>query len=47
MNKIRPLRKSEYEKAIQLSWHVFTTTGKEDFDDEGLEVFKSAIYDEK
>lgn len=47
MNKIRPLRKGEYEKAIQLSWQVFTTTGKEDFDDEGLEIFKSAIYDEK
>lgn len=47
MNKIRPLTKDEYAKATQLSWQVFITTGKEDFDDEGVEVFKSAIYDEQ
>ena len=47
MNEIRVLTKDEYAKAIQLSWQVFTTNGKEDFDDEGMEIFKSAIYDEQ
>ena len=47
MNKIRQLTKDEYEKAIQLSWQVFIATAKEDFNDEGLESFKSFIYDEE
>lgn len=47
MNNIRPLTKDEYAQAIELSWEVFATTGKEDFNDEGLEIFKSSIYDEK
>lgn len=44
---IRPLVKEEYDHAIRLSLQVFLTTGKEDFTEEGLEVFKSAIFDEK
>ena len=30
MNNIRQLTKDEYPKAIELSWQVFTITGKED-----------------
>jgi len=44
MNNIRQLTKDEYPKAIELSWQVFTITGKEDFNNEGLEFFKSFIY---
>ena len=47
MNKIRLLTKDELPKAIELSWQVFTITSKEDFNDEGLEFFKSFIYNEK
>ena len=47
MNKIRLLTKGELPKAIELSWQVFTITSKEDFNDEGLEFFKSFIYNEK
>lgn len=46
MNKIRLLTKGELPKAIELSWQVFTITSKEDFNDEGLEFFKSFIYNE-
>ena len=47
MNNIRQLTKDEYPKAIELSWQVFTITGKEDFNNEGLEFFKSFIYNKK
>lgn len=47
MNSIRQLTKDEYPKAIELSWQVFTITGKEDFNNEGLEFFKSFIYNKK
>ena len=47
MNNIRQLTKDEYPKAIELSWLVFTITGKEDFNNEGLEFFKSFIYNKK
>ena len=47
LNKIRLLTKGELPKAIELSWQVFTITSKEDFNDEGLEFFKSFIYNEK
>ncbi len=47
IHPIRPLTKEEYPQAIQLSLDVFTATGKDDFTEEGLDVFKSAIYDEK
>lgn len=44
---IRPIAREEYADAIRLSLQVFTATGQDDFTEEGLEVFKSAIYDEK
>ena len=47
MNNIRQLTKDEYPKAIELSWQVFTITGQEDFNNEGLEFFKSFIYNKK
>ena len=47
MNNIRQLTKDEYPKAIELSWQVFTIPGKEDFNNEGLEFFKSFIYNKK
>lgn len=43
MNNIRQLTKDEYPKAIELSWQVFTITGKEDFNNEGLE-FSKALF---
>lgn len=44
---IRPLTSPEYPQAIALSLDVFTKCGKADFDDEGLETFKSFIYNEQ
>lgn len=42
---IRPLTKEESSQALQLSLEVFIASGKDDFNEEGLEVFKSFISD--
>lgn len=44
---IRPLAKAEYTQATRLAFEVFVISAKEDFDEEGLESFKSFIDDEK
>lgn len=41
---IRLLQTYNYDKALALSLNVFTECGKKDFDEEGLETFKSFIY---
>lgn len=43
---IRPLQKEELADAIRLSLDTFMECGKNDYDDNGLEVFKSFIHDE-
>lgn len=45
--EIRRLDKSEYCDAIALSMAVFTECGKADFNKDGLETFKSFIYNEQ
>lgn len=42
---IRSLTKEEFPQALQLSLEVFTLSGKDDFNEEGLGVFKSFISD--
>lgn len=42
--EIRQLSANEYDTALALSLEVFTECGKKDFDEEGLETFKSFIY---
>ena len=42
--QIRQLQVNEYDKALTLSLDVFIQCGKSDFDEEGLETFKSFIY---
>ena len=42
--EIRQLEPNEYDEALALSLAVFTECGKNDFDEEGLETFKSFIY---
>lgn len=44
---IRPLTKEELPQALQLSLEVFIVSGKDDFNEEGLEAFKSFIYDRR
>lgn len=44
---IRKLAKTEYPQAIELSLAVFTECGKADYDEEGLETFKSFIGNEQ
>lgn len=41
---IRKLRKEEFTQAAELSLEVFTQCGAEDFNTEGLETFKSFVY---
>ncbi len=43
---IRPLQKEEQADAIRLSLDTFMECGKNDYDDNGLEVFKSFIHDD-
>lgn len=45
--EIRRLNKSEYSDAVALSMAVFTECGKADFNEDGLETFKSFIYNEQ
>jgi len=45
--KIHTLQKDEQEEAIRLSLVTFMECGKEDYDENGLEVFQSFIYDEE
>lgn len=45
--KIRTLQKEEQEGAIRLSLVTFIACGKEDYDENGLGVFRSFIYDEE
>lgn len=42
---IRKLEQREYDEAVRLSLDVFMECGKADFDEEGLEVFKSFVFD--
>ena len=42
--QIRQLQVNEYDRALTLSLDVFIQCGKSDFDEEGLETFKSFIY---
>lgn len=44
---IRCLDRSEYPQAIALSLDVFITCGKADFNEDGLETFKSFVYNEQ
>lgn len=44
---IRRLERNEYHAAVELSLQVYVECGKADFDEEGLNAFKSFIYDEK
>lgn len=44
---IRQLTNSEYSEAITLSLHVFMQCGTADFDANGLETFKSFIYNKE
>ncbi len=45
--KIHTLQKEEQEEAIRLSLVTFIECGKEDYDENGLGVFRSFIYDEE
>ncbi|KKB48484.1 GNAT family N-acetyltransferase [Parabacteroides gordonii] len=42
---IRKLKKQEYSAASKLSLEVYLHSGQADFNDEGLEAFKSSIFD--
>ncbi len=44
---IRRLERNEYHAAVELSLQAYIKCGKADFDEEGLNAFKSYIYDEK
>lgn len=44
---IRPLNRSEYGDAVALSLKVFLECGSADFDENGLNTFKSFIYSEE
>lgn len=45
--EIKQLDNSRYQDAIALSLKVFTECGSDDFNAEGLETFKSFIYNDK
>lgn len=45
--EIRPLQKEEQTDALRLSLATFMECGKDDYDENGLEVFKSFIDDEE
>ena len=42
---IRKLMKEEYKNAINLSYQVCIECGINDFTEEGIETFKSFVYD--
>ena len=42
---IRKLEKQEYSAASKLSLEVYLHSGQADFNDEGLEAFKSSIFE--
>lgn len=44
---IRKLDKQEYHKATALSLNVYTECGKDDFEEEGYETFKSFVSNEQ
>lgn len=44
---IRKLDKTEYPQAVSLSLEVYLQCGTEDFNEEGLESFKSFIFNEE
>lgn len=44
---IHLLKKEEYSQAVSLSLRVFTTCNTADYNEEGLDVFKSFIYNEE
>ena len=43
---IRKLQKDEFRQATDLALEVFMQTGKDDFNDDGLETFKSFVQNE-
>ena len=43
---VRRLDLSEYKEAASLSLEIYLQTGEEDFDEQGLETFKSFVNDE-
>lgn len=43
---VRRLDLSEYKDAASLSLEIYLQTGEEDFDEQGLETFKSFVNDE-
>ena len=44
---IRKLDKTEYDRATSLALEVYIQCGAEDFDEEGLNSFKSFIFSEQ
>jgi len=44
---IRRIDKTEYSKASMFALHVFTTCNRDDYNDEGLDTFKSFIFDKE
>ena len=44
---IRRLEQLEYENAVTLSLEVYLQCGEEDFDEQGLESFKSFVNDKE
>ena len=44
---IRKLDKAEFQQATTLALEVYLQCGQDDFEDEGLESFKSFIYNDK
>ena len=42
---VRRLDLSEYKEAASLSLEIYLQTGEEDFDEQGLETFKSFVND--
>lgn len=44
---IRKLEKNEYNQATDLALNVYISCGRSDFNDEGLESFKSFINNEQ
>ena len=44
---IRKLDKAEFQQATTLALEVYLQCGQDDFEDEGLESFKSFIFNDK
>ena len=44
---IRKLNKTEFHQAVAVALEVYLQCGQDDFDDEGLEAFKSFIFNDE